>query len=243
MNQEELLAEVEDLLRNMPDRSKISHDTDENFSWLGNVAAVIEAWDPPRSITLSICLDKIRSGLGKNVDEGLGKILTLMHQARHDLRMKTFGPMSIAVQKGMVFDYFDEIRKIIQTASQDLYFVDPYLDAEFVSKYLGNAAQGVKIRLLTREKLKTLLPAVDAYMQQHQSTIEVRSCSDFHDRYLFVDRSSCFQSGASFKDGAKTSPTTLTQISDAFSAIFDTYDKLWSNASVVRPSMPGPAGD
>lgn len=35
------------------------------------------------------------------------------------------------------------------------------------------------------------------------------------DRYVFVDGKACYQSGASFKDGAKLTPTTLTQITDA----------------------------
>jgi hypothetical protein len=38
----------------------------------------------------------------------------------------------------MVFDYFDEIRKIIELAKQDLFFIDPYLDSEFVSRYLSH---------------------------------------------------------------------------------------------------------
>ncbi len=234
MKHEELLAEVEDLLRNMPEHATIRHDTDENFSWLGRVAAVIEAWDSKKSILLGVYLNSFHSVMERESHDGLRKIITLLHQARHDLRMKTFGPMDVAIQKGMVFDYFDEIRKIIQIANKDLFFIDPYLDAEFVSRYFGNITQGVSIRLLTREKLKTLLPAVDAYMQQHQVKIEVRSTSGFHDRYLFIDGASCLQSGASFKDGAKTSPTTLTQITDAFSAIQTTYEQMWGNAKVER---------
>lgn len=40
---------------------------------------------------------------------------------------------------------------------------------------------------------------------------------------------------ASDKDGAKNSHTTLTQIIDAFPAMLDTYDHLWSSAHVERP--------
>jgi hypothetical protein len=50
----------------------------------------------------------------------------------------------------MVFDYFDEIRKIIQLAKRDLLFVDPYLDADFVSRSLPHVGSGVAIRLLAR---------------------------------------------------------------------------------------------
>lgn len=164
----------------------------------------------------------------------LSGLVTLLQQARHDLRMQTLGPVNVAVSHGMVFDYFDEIRKIIELAKQDLLFVDPYLDAEFISRYLPQVPVGVNTRLLAREKLATLLPAVDAFVQQHKVRIEVRSAPNFHDRYLLVDRNACYQSGASFKDGARSAPTTLTQITDAFGAMLTTYEDLWSHSTIVR---------
>jgi hypothetical protein len=64
--------------------------------------------------------------------------------------------------------------------------------------------------------------------------VTVRSTSGLHDRYMFIDKSSCYQSGASFKDGAKYAPTSLTQITDAFDAVWQTYNKLWDTAKVER---------
>ena len=148
--------------------------------------------------------------------------------------MKTIGPVNVAMGHGRVFDYFDEVRKIIEPAKQDLLFVDPYLDAEFVSRYLSHIKTGVAIRLLAREKISTLLPAVDLYVRQSGGTINVRSVPGFHDRYVIVDMAACYQSGASFKDGAKTAPTTLTQITDAFPVVHKTYEDLWTIAKVER---------
>ena len=58
--------------------------------------------------------------------------------------------------------------------------------------------------------------------KQSQSSITVKSASNFHDRYLFVDGKACYQSGASFKDGARNA-----QITDAFTAVRDTYEAVW----------------
>ena len=132
-----------------------------------------------------------------------------------------------------MFDYFDEVRKIIAEAKSDLLFVDPYLDGEFVSRYLGQVGSGVSVRLLARERLPSLKPAVEAFAKQTSLSIEVRSAPNFHDRYIFVDRMACCQSGASFKDGAKNAPTTITQITDAFTAVRKTYEDLWSSATKV----------
>ena len=234
MTKEELLAEVEDLLRTMPHRATITHNLDENFSWFGRVAAVLEAWDPLKGGMVKLSIDRVHRQGARETEAGMKNILTVLHQARHTLRMETVGPANIAIDQGRVFDYFDEIRKGIESAKKDIFFVDPYLDAEFVAKYLGNVADGVNIRLLTKQKLETLLPAADAYSAQFERPIEIRSTADIHDRFVFIDKSSCFQSGASFKDGAKKAPTTMTQIVDAFPAMQQTYETIWDSAKVER---------
>lgn len=234
MTQEELLGEVEDILRTMPNRATLRHPKDENFAWLGRVSAVIEAWDSSKRIPLGAAMDQFHGQSARDAQEGLRKMLTLLHQARHDLRMKTIGPVNAALGHGQVFDYFDEIRKIIEPAQKDLLFVDPYLDAEFVSRYLPHVSSGAGVRLLARERIGTLLPAVDTYAQQSGTGVLVRSAAGFHDRYVIVDGAACYQSGASFKDGAKKAPTTLTQITDAFPVVLRTYEDIWARAKVER---------
>ncbi len=232
MKDEELLAEVEDLLRTMPATATFGQVLDENYSWFGRLAAVIEAWDLLKVTMLKRSIQNVHEGNASRFDKGLTDIRVTLNQARHDLRMKTVGPTNVVVDQGRVFDYFDEIRKVVELATQDVFFIDPYLDAEFVAKYLGHAADGVAIRLLTKHKLDTLLPAVKAFAQQHEKPISVRSTEGIHDRYVFVDRESCYQSGASFKDGAKKAPTTLTQVTDAFEAMLTTYESMWDTATV-----------
>ena len=126
------------------------------------------------------------------------------------------------------------MRKIIETAKLDLLFVDPYLDAEFVSRYLSQVSKGVAVRLLGRERMPRLISSIALLRQQTNLAVEVRSAADFHGRYVFVDRTACYQSGSSFKDGAKKAPTTLTQISNAFAAVLDTYEKIWASATVQQ---------
>jgi len=215
------------VLRTMPPRASICHETPENFAWSGRVSAVIENWDKTKAIILLPGhMDQFLGIDARGAAEGFRKLMTLLHQARHDLRMETLGPVNVAIPHRMTFEYFDEIRKAIEIAKQDVLFVDPYLDAEFVSRYFGHVAAGTTTRLHAREKLPSLLPAVDAYVQQFKAKVEVRSAPNFHDRYIFVDGVVCYQSGASFKDGAKWAPTTLTQITDAFAAVSQTYEDM-----------------
>ena len=228
----QLLAEVEDVLRTMPPAQTFGNDQAEHFAWLGRASAVINAWNPIKAtLQFEPQVAKMNSRLARDVEAGTRAVLTLLNQARHELRMQSVGPLTTAVATGAVFDYFDELRKTIETAKTDILFVDPYLDAEFVSRYLPHASQGVSVRLLGRERMSQLVPAVSQFRQQTGTVIQIRSAAGFHDRYLFVDRTTCYHSGASFKDGAKKAPTTLTEIVDALPAVLDTYEQLWSNGT------------
>ena len=139
-----------------------------------------------------------------------------------------------AVVEKRPFEYFNEVRTIIEGAKVDLFFVDPYLDAEFADRYLPQVSSGVLIRLLARERVAKLKPAIGLLQQQETGLrIKVRSIERFHDRYFFIDKQICYQSGASFKDDAKTTPTTLTQIVDTFPVVLATYEKLRGAATVI----------
>jgi hypothetical protein len=220
------LAEFDDLIRTMPERATMRHDLEQNDRWLGRAAALVNRWDAAQGMRFQLLMTQFHGVQAREAGEAFRGVVAVINQARADLRLEA-GQMSVALPAGGVFDYFDEVRKIVETATQDVLFVDPYLDAEFVSRYLAHIPAGAAIRLLTTEnKLTTLLPAVDAFAQQHGRKIEVRVSQGMHDRYAMVDGSTCYQSGASFKDGAKKAPTTLTQITDAFAAVHATYEGL-----------------
>lgn len=229
---ESLLFEIEDVIRSMPPPKTLGSDSSEVIAWLGRASAAVHAWD---SIKATMMFDGYVKGIGspmsREFNDAVRGALVILHQAQNDLRLKTIGPLSINVSKGKVFEYFDELRKVIELGRNDLLFVDPYLDADFVSRYMPFVASGVKVRLLGREKISALVAAVNTYSQQNPISVSVRSSSQLHDRYLIVDGAGCYQSGASFKDGAKNAGTTLTQITDAFSAVKDTYEVLWENGT------------
>ena len=239
MKKEQLLAEVEDVLRTAPPREPFNPFDDAVLPWLGRAAAVIQQWNVVYTPDFDRAARQLRAQAptrdtqtGRH--EAFSELMKLLYQARANLRMEV-GQLSVVIQSGEAFDYFDEVRKVIETARTELFFVDPYLDAEFVSRYLPQASDGVAIRLLGGPKrIAALIPAVDLFAQQFKRTLQVRSSNGLHDRYLFVDRSACYLSGASFKDGAKSAPAVLTQITDAFQAMWDTYEGLWRTGKVER---------
>jgi hypothetical protein len=232
---ESLLAELEDVVRTQPAAGTIRHNTPEVRQWIGRAVAAISAWDAVLGEQAGTHARLLRGGFGREAFQNGEMLIDLLYVAHSSARLHTIGPVNTAIGSGLVFDYFDEIRKIIETARADLFFIDPYLDAEFVSRYLPHARAGTTIRLLAREKISTLLPAVAAFAQQSQASLVVRSAFGFHDRYVVIDGARCYQSGASFKDGARNAPTAVTQIGDAFEAVRDTYEGIWSTGKSVFP--------
>ena len=101
MNNEQLLAEVEDIIRTMPSVATLHHQTVENFSWLGRLAAFVEAWSLPQTLFLNPAVRQLHSSMAHELHSGLGTIQTLLYQARHDLRMKTVGPVNAAVGQAL----------------------------------------------------------------------------------------------------------------------------------------------
>lgn len=231
----QILAELEELIRTMPPRETLRHSTEENHAWFGRARAIIAAWNGISSLEFGPHVDTFFSPAhGREASAAFPKLMTILQQARWDLRMRTVGPLSVAVNRGQPYDYFDEIRKLVAAAQSDLLFVDPYLDTDFVTRYLAHARSGVTIRLLSSHCLAKLLPAVDLFAKQHHASIEVRKqTARPHDRYLFVDRAQCYISGASFKDGGVSSPATVQEISDT-PELRRIYDQEWASASIER---------
>ena len=60
MNNEQLLAEVEDLFRTMPAMETLGHATGENFAWLGRFAAFVAAWSIPQDMGSGMTIDLLR---------------------------------------------------------------------------------------------------------------------------------------------------------------------------------------
>jgi hypothetical protein len=232
MDQAQLLGELEDVIRTMPPRDRLSWDSPEVLQWVGRACGVMSTVNRVLGAHFATEAANLSDPMGRLSGPAATRVQVMLYQARTELRLETLGPVNSAIGAGAVFDYFDELRQILETASSDLFFVDPYLDAEFVSRYMPHVRAGVQVRLLTQKCIPQLTPAAQAFSTQSGLSILVRSSGNMHDRLVFVDRSACYQSGASFKDGAKKAPTTLTQLTDVFAVVNQQCESLWQGAEV-----------
>lgn len=226
----QLASEAEDLLRIMPTAAEFKTSSRAVDEWIGRFLAFVDLWRPLEIVTAN-------HHLGSRYSQPqyvLDALRQMIYRAKHSVRHSIGAPTSAVVARGQVFDYFDSVRKVIEQAGSDVLFIDPYISAEFVSTYLPHVSPAAKIRLLTTAKrLNTVVPALRLFAQQRGGAAELRTDENLHDRYVFIDGQEGYQSGASFKDGARNAPTALTQVIDTFAAVYRTYETAWNSAAVV----------
>lgn len=228
----QLLAEVEELIRSAPNSACLATERSE---WLGQASAALhQSMSGNSDVASFITATGIRGPFGRIQQEaGYRKILVSLNKVRRLLQWATKTPTGVVIESGMQFDYFDSIRKIIEQAKREILFVDPYMGAEFVSKYLKPINSQVRIRLLTRSEIDSLRAAIDALSSQSGIGVEIRSSNRIHDRFIFVDRKRCHMSSASFKDGAKRAPAIVAEFTDAFDALLECYEGIWNSSKKV----------
>jgi hypothetical protein len=232
-----LLAEIEQLLRTTPE-SSLFDPKPENLEWLGRAQAAMSRWDQGKGAIFRLTATHFQStgaGSGSMAPGNWAQLVTMLYEARSEIRSRIAPPVAEVFEEGQRFEYFDEIRKLIELARTDLFFVDPHIDAEFVSRYLPHVRTTAGVRLLTYKHVKSAVPAAELYSQQHGLAVAIRSDPSLHDRFVFIDGRECYFSGGSFKDGGKKSAIILMQITDAFGAVKQVYEDAWKAAKVESP--------
>lgn len=230
---DQLLAEVEELLRTMPERG-IDAATDDAYAWMGRAEAIMALVAPLETLTFSSALRGFSAASIPISRSGHRDVSVAIHKALYKLRIEVSGTGTTAkpLEKGEVFGYFDEVRKIVERARADIFFVDPYIDVDFLSRYLPQVRKGVSVRLLGRQNITALVPAVALARAELGLAIELRYAEGFHDRWVFVDGIECYYSGASFSAGAKKAPTLLAPLIDGLGPVKATYEDLWMSGTI-----------
>ena len=110
---------------------------------------------------------------------------------------KSFPPQKVFYD-GQIYDAFEQMKKFVQMARQELIVIDPYFD-DSVLPLIAQKQQGVAV-LVVKNRRKDLLHAVDVarFNAQYGNSLTVKESTRFHDRFLIIDRSTLIHVGASF---------------------------------------------
>ena len=140
----------------------------------------------------------------------------------------------VSFAAGDVYDFFKELNRVIESAEESIFIVDPYLDHTVFDHYLNSRKKNVKVRLLLNKYVIDVTAASKKYIQQHGDVLEVRSSSKIHDRVIFIDGYVCWVVGQSLKDAAKAKPTYLAPLApDVVSDKLAGYEAIWNEANTI----------
>lgn len=135
---------------------------------------------------------------------------------------------------GSQHDAYKEIRNIVKQASTDIMIVDPYVD-DSLWILLTNIPAACKICVLTQTMKADFTLEAKKFTAQHKNSVEVRTTSAYHDRFVIVDNKRCFHLGASIKDaGNKTFAMSEMSRPAIVRAALDDIFREWASADLVR---------
>ena len=136
---------------------------------------------------------------------------------------------------------WQELRRIVGSASRSVWIEDAWLGSDVVALFGEDLPDGVALRVLgpdearSNRSWKGALAFLKRLGDDLAGRLEVRCSADVHDRYLYVD-GRVWRSTESFKDMAKKRTTKLEpRLEDASDLVGD-FERRWAEATKVYPT-------
>lgn len=207
----------------------------ETLRWLGRGHALIEAIGRPAdAIAFASAVTRLRSAAWQSA---VTEIFALLYRALGHCEIRS--PVEAAgafIPVGNTFDAFAAFSKLLQSATREVMFVDPYLDATALTDFGSTVPVGVSIRLLADADAHKpdLVPAVTRWVAQYGNSrpLEARlaSAKSLHDRALFLDGEKAWTLTQSLKDFARRSPAEIVRADATAELKISAYQEIWNNA-------------
>jgi hypothetical protein len=135
--------------------------------------------------------------------------------------------------KGSNHDAYVHIRAILQLAKAELFIIDPYMDGS-IYQVLGTLTPATMVVQILTSKVPTDFALEgQKFVKQHPGfTLRLRKTKDFHDRFVIVDRSTCYLLGASIKDAGNKGFTIVPLEEPAIIQLISNHaDQVWTSAA------------
>lgn len=112
---------------------------------------------------------------------------------------------------GQIYDAFSFIVGLVGKSKKEIVLIDNYVDINTLN-ILCKKNKGVDIIIVTAGKGKLSTKDINKFNAQYPK-LSVKTTTDFHDRFLIIDKEEVYHIGASIKDAGKKS-FGITKIED-----------------------------
>ena len=124
------------------------------------------------------------------------------HEQKFDLIIKTSLPPHEGIfYEGQIFDAWKFVSDIIRSAKSSIILIDNYID-DSVLTLLFKRKKNVQALIYTQSLTEQVQLDIKKHNSQYQS-IEIKTFTKSHDRFLIIDNETIFHIGASLKDLGK----------------------------------------
>ena len=112
---------------------------------------------------------------------------------------------------GQIYDAFSFIVGLVKKAKEEIILIDNYVDVNTLN-ILCKKNQCVNVSIMTSGNGSLSTKDITKFNAQYP-TLSVKTTTDFHDRFLIIDKAEVYHIGASIKDAGKKS-FGITKIED-----------------------------
>lgn len=234
---EQLLALLEAAIRDAPAFVYQEPLTEKEVRWLGRADALLEASGAiPATIKFRVARDNLGSYLHDR-----NSLLIPLYDALSRVELRA--PLSLQgafIPPGDTWNGYASLVKIVETASDDIIIVDPYLNSDIYLHFAPHSAARNGIRCLTTKRTENhsgLLASaqkweVDEISKTKPVEIRYAPASALHDRLIIIDRRETWLVSQSIKDIAKRSPASVTRSEAELGQMkVEHYEALWNQSN------------
>lgn len=171
--------------------------------------------------------------LREQANQQLDGMLSVLRSGVQRLRWTLPDPKQVFLPSGSQHDAYVQIRAVIQMATTEILIVDTYLD-QTLWPLLTNLPSTCRVRLLGENLKGDFILEARKFAAQHKTSIEIRTTTKYHDRFIVLDGKRCFHLGASIKDaGNKGFALSEFERPQLITAILIDLVSVWAAATRV----------
>ena len=237
LDPESLYRQLGRLIETMPDLS-VHPTTKEAHLWLGRAFALVNEVNvigDPGAFTQSVAL--MNRGAHRLAIDQITAIIYRAFGVAESKAPQGAGGAFIPV--GNSFDAFAAVAKIMQSATSDVFVIDPYMDETALTEFGAAVPAGVTLRLMSdiATQKPTLAPAAAKWVAQHGANrpllARLAPAKTLHDRAIFIDQTTAWTLTQSLKDFAKKSPAEIVRADDTAALKISAYESIWASATAI----------
>lgn len=237
LSPEQIMALIEDMLRNAPEFPYEGSLSTADLKWLGRAESVIEAAGYTNDL---LDFRVARKSLG-TMTHSRTEILGPLHNVHS--KSELLAPASAQgafIPAGDTWNGYAAIVKLVQQPCDDLLIVDPYVNSDLFTDFAPHVVAKRGLRCITAKRSENhagLEASQRRWSSDHpEKPVEVRYSppKELHDRLIIIDDREVWLVSQSLKDIAKRSPASVSKADPEIAEMKSAhYTELWSKSETI----------